>query len=116
MRNNGQSRKAAQLLKNFNFAERLKMPWRNETNKIDCGVFAMRHLETYKGDGLKNWKCGIKPNNLKQLRFMRAKYCAAILSADSNIRAVRNKAEASLFYRMLSQDGPISAEEFLLSQ
>ena len=34
---------------------RLEMKWRTLHNKLDCGVFAMRHMETYKGNGLRTW-------------------------------------------------------------
>ncbi|XP_076911404.1 uncharacterized protein LOC143569345 [Bidens hawaiensis] len=33
---------------------RLKMGWRTLNNIVDCGMFAMRHMETYKGKQLKN--------------------------------------------------------------
>lgn len=32
------------------------MTWKNRENKVDCGVYAMRHMETYKGNP--NWDCG----------------------------------------------------------
>ncbi|MFS7943085.1 hypothetical protein Hanom_Chr06g00496181 [Helianthus anomalus] len=37
---------------------RLEMPWRTKNNVIDCGVFLMRHMETYKGVAGKGWECG----------------------------------------------------------
>ncbi|GJT83702.1 ulp1 protease family, C-terminal catalytic domain-containing protein [Tanacetum coccineum] len=39
--------------------ERIEMSWRTENNIIDCGIFMMRHMETYMGYA-KNWKCGFK--------------------------------------------------------
>ncbi|KNA20687.1 hypothetical protein SOVF_050180, partial [Spinacia oleracea] len=36
----------------------LEMPWKNRTNKTDCGVYAMRHMEIYKGN--QTWNCGFK--------------------------------------------------------
>ncbi|MFS7935446.1 hypothetical protein Hanom_Chr05g00403541 [Helianthus anomalus] len=36
---------------------RLEMPWRTNHNKIDCGVFVMRHMETYKVANGKSWEC-----------------------------------------------------------
>ena len=32
----------------------LSMPWQTTKNSIDCGIFLMRHMETFKGDH-KNW-------------------------------------------------------------
>ena len=36
---------------------RLDMKWRTMYNKVDSGVFAINHMETYKGNGLRNWEC-----------------------------------------------------------
>lgn len=35
--------------------ERLEMPWRTKSNNVDCGIFAMRHMETYCGNKLRGW-------------------------------------------------------------
>ncbi|MFS7928514.1 hypothetical protein Hanom_Chr04g00321681 [Helianthus anomalus] len=37
---------------------RLEMPWHTKHNVIDCGIFLMRHMETYKGVTGKAWECG----------------------------------------------------------
>ena len=39
-------------LKHFKIKDvtRLKLPWATKDNKVDCGVFVMRHMETYFGD------------------------------------------------------------------
>ncbi|KAK9705619.1 hypothetical protein RND81_07G071300 [Saponaria officinalis] len=39
----------------------VKMAWRNTTNIDDCGVYAMRHMETFKGDS--KWVCGLEKND-----------------------------------------------------
>ncbi|KAI7745107.1 hypothetical protein M8C21_024475 [Ambrosia artemisiifolia] len=36
----------------------LNIPWKTKHNGIDCGVFLMRHMETYKGTSLKEWRFG----------------------------------------------------------
>lgn len=36
----------------------MQMPWRTENNVIDCGIFLMRHMETFQGQTDKEWKCG----------------------------------------------------------
>lgn len=64
--------------------ERLKMPWRDETNKIDCGIYTMRHMETYMGQKAKDWKIGLGQNAFKQLRYLRIKYCKTLLTAEIN--------------------------------
>ncbi|KAL8199827.1 hypothetical protein R6Q57_013395 [Mikania cordata] len=39
--------------------KRIAMPWRTLNNFVDYGVFAMRHMETFKGTSVKEWKCGL---------------------------------------------------------
>ncbi|KAL8233571.1 hypothetical protein R6Q59_019671 [Mikania micrantha] len=39
--------------------KRLEMPWRTLNISVDCGVFAMRHMDTFKGTSEKEWKCGL---------------------------------------------------------
>lgn len=36
--------------------ERLKMYWQTKDNGIDCAIFAMRHMETYFGGGVRTWE------------------------------------------------------------
>ncbi|KAL8217996.1 hypothetical protein R6Q57_021369 [Mikania cordata] len=65
------------------------MPWRTSHNVIDCGIFLMRHMETYMGEEEKEWKCGFIPEDLKgqqqfKLDDLRRKYAAKILLNDVN--------------------------------
>ncbi|KAL8201852.1 hypothetical protein R6Q57_010999 [Mikania cordata] len=41
--------------------KKLEMPWQTEKNFVDCGIFAMRHMETYMAKEMKECKedCGI---------------------------------------------------------
>ena len=69
--------------------ERLLMSWRTEENSIDCGIFLMRHMETYMGyTSAKNWRCGLKdegPEQQAQINELRKKYLSKILRSDVNI-------------------------------
>jgi hypothetical protein len=64
------------------------MPWRTSENKIDCGIFAMRHMETYTGEA--TWDCAIvneskdNDNQKTQLEELRQKYLTKILLSDIN--------------------------------
>lgn len=64
--------------------QRLVMPWRDEENKVDSGVFAMRHMETYMGHRVKYWDNGLAENSDKTLQVLRVKYCKVLLSCDAN--------------------------------
>ncbi|GJX76292.1 ulp1 protease family, C-terminal catalytic domain-containing protein [Tanacetum coccineum] len=55
-----------------------------KNNFVDCGVFVMRHMETFKGDVD---RCGLSKEGEKQieeLKELRHKYVAKILLADCN--------------------------------
>ncbi|KAJ8425634.1 hypothetical protein Cgig2_024289 [Carnegiea gigantea] len=41
----------------------LKMPQRSSANVIDCGIFCMRHMESYLREGEK-WQSGLNPNDV----------------------------------------------------
>ncbi|MFS7918392.1 putative papain-like cysteine peptidase superfamily [Helianthus anomalus] len=39
----------------------LKFPWQTLYNGTDCGIFVMRHMETFKGTSVREWNCGLSP-------------------------------------------------------
>nr|GLL39972.1 uncharacterized protein LOC109162486 [Ipomoea trifida] len=63
---------------------RLRMSWRDNSNKVDCGVFTMRHMETYMGKGTKGLDCGLEKENKEQLNNTRVKYLAEIVNSPIN--------------------------------
>ncbi|KAL8204344.1 hypothetical protein R6Q57_009967 [Mikania cordata] len=66
----------------------LDLPWKTTKNGVDCGVFSMRHMETYMGGGLKKWKTGLNPESeaqRRQLNQLRFKYLCKIHLSSINI-------------------------------
>ncbi|CAH1435948.1 unnamed protein product [Lactuca virosa] len=64
------------------------MTWKTRGNGNDCGIFLMRHIETYKGGLLAQWTCGFKMESAEQvcqLRKLRRRYCLKILLSEVNI-------------------------------
>nr|KAJ0192361.1 hypothetical protein LSAT_V11C800426010 [Lactuca sativa] len=62
---------------------RLEMPWRTINNHIDCGVFTMRHMETYMGGSMNEFKVGFKNESSAQddqLVKLRTKYLYKIIT------------------------------------
>ncbi|KAL3617425.1 hypothetical protein CASFOL_037746 [Castilleja foliolosa] len=108
---NGLKHKAA-AWKNINYI-RLAMPWRDDTNKFDCGVFVMRHMETYMGETVRSWKCGLANDKPKMLKYMRVKYCAAILGSDININRDQVLAASKEYYELKSKAGVVGVDELL---
>ncbi|KAL8214201.1 hypothetical protein R6Q57_003650 [Mikania cordata] len=71
--------------------KKLEMPWQTEKNFVDCGIFAMRNMETYMAKEMKEWKedfgildesSGKQHDQLLDLRFM---YLSKKLLSDVNI-------------------------------
>ncbi|MFS7963320.1 hypothetical protein Hanom_Chr08g00736701 [Helianthus anomalus] len=64
------------------------MDWRTLQNGCGCGVFTMRHMETYKGKS--PWNSGFENEDKKkiqdsQLQFLRYRYLSKIVLSDYNL-------------------------------
>ncbi|KAL8264833.1 hypothetical protein R6Q59_022963 [Mikania micrantha] len=70
---------------------KVDLPWQTDKNFVDCGVFAMRHMETYKGQPINEWAndCGLKEEAeqsvIGQLNDLRIKYLSKLLLSDVNL-------------------------------
>ncbi|MFS8010974.1 hypothetical protein Hanom_Chr14g01303341 [Helianthus anomalus] len=92
---------------------RLEMPWRTKNNAINCGVFLMRHMETYKGVAGKGWECGflnectdageISYKQRQEIDDLRHNYITKILLSEANEYRGFVKAEVAK-YNKLSAD------------
>ncbi|PWA49120.1 hypothetical protein CTI12_AA484170 [Artemisia annua] len=74
----------------------VKMSWQTSNNYVDCGIFAMRHMETYSGN--KDFDAGFVPEGKeqkKQIEDLRKKYMTKILLSEynENIRVVESEIE-----------------------
>nr|KAJ0218877.1 hypothetical protein LSAT_V11C300140660 [Lactuca sativa] len=68
---------------------RLEMPWRTINKHIDCGVFTMRHMETYMGGSMNEFKVGFKNESSAQddqLVKLRTKYLYKIVTHEYNVQ------------------------------
>ncbi|KAJ0816790.1 putative Ulp1 protease family catalytic domain, papain-like cysteine peptidase superfamily [Helianthus annuus] len=66
---------------------RVKMHWQTSKNSIDCGIFTMRHMETYMSTYRKIWVTDFNDeseNQQAQINDLRYKYLAKILLSDVN--------------------------------
>lgn len=65
----------------------LNIGWATESNFLDCGIFVMRHMECYKGNGLADFNTHFNTEEngqQKQLDDLRRKYLAKMLLSDFN--------------------------------
>ncbi|PWA74635.1 RecF/RecN/SMC [Artemisia annua] len=80
----------------------MKTGCRTRNNFVDCGVFVMRHMETYKGEHYGDC-CGLSEEGkqqIKELRDLRIKYAAKILLADCNKVKKEFEIEIEAFRRL----------------
>lgn len=80
---------------------RYRMKWRTKENFIDCGIFVMRHMETYKGETVSKYDCGLDKEfggQDGQLQKLRNKYLCKILLSSMN----------TLKYKVISQSTAFS--------
>ncbi|KAJ0509294.1 putative Ulp1 protease family catalytic domain, papain-like cysteine peptidase superfamily [Helianthus annuus] len=86
---------------------RLEMPWRTHYNSVDCGIFVMRHMETYKCTPIKVWLCGLLKEvegQRGQLNDLRVKYLVKILMSDINIQKDAIVAEVRQFAKVRDEE------------
>ncbi|GKC57291.1 ulp1 protease family, C-terminal catalytic domain-containing protein [Tanacetum coccineum] len=82
----------------------LRMACRTMKNFVDCGVFAMRHMETYKGEGHYGHKCGLRTEGKAQnflLNDLRYKYVSKMLLCEINMKKEEVEIETEA-YKSLS--------------
>nr|GMD57236.1 zinc finger BED domain-containing protein RICESLEEPER 2-like [Ipomoea batatas] len=74
--------------------KRMQMAWRDSRNKIDCGVFLMRHMETYLGQRISNWDCGLIKGDTLKLHKLRMRYMKELSIFEFSIHKSRNLSRA----------------------
>ena len=80
-----------------------KMKWQTVYNDIDCGIFAMRHLECYTGGVISKFDCGLvkeSEQQSSQLIKFRKKYATKILMSDLNIKMKSFLEDANSFQKI----------------
>nr|GMD89605.1 uncharacterized protein LOC109189836 [Ipomoea batatas] len=75
-------------------SKRMNMKWHDANNTIDCGVYLMRHMESYAGHGVTDWDCGLVKGDQAALDRFRLKYIREICTANINSHRTSNVARA----------------------
>nr|GMD79828.1 zinc finger BED domain-containing protein RICESLEEPER 2-like [Ipomoea batatas] len=73
--------------------KRMPMKWRDTKNKMDCEVYLMRHMESYFGEGVGSWECGLTKGDRAELNRLRLHYMKEICTIDVNAHNRSNVAE-----------------------
>jgi len=84
-----------------------KLNWQTTQNFFDCGVFIMRHMETYMGEEEGRYDCEIPKESAEQkvkLRRLRFRYAARIMTHPINLQAEANMQTALQFMKEYDKD------------
>nr|GMD60601.1 uncharacterized protein LOC109189836 [Ipomoea batatas] len=86
-------------------SKRMNMKWRDANNTIDCGVYLMRHMESYAGQSVTDWDCGLVKGDQAALDRFRMKYIREICTTNINSHRTSNVARAIQFLSSLGIPG-----------
>nr|GMD80998.1 uncharacterized protein LOC109189836 [Ipomoea batatas] len=77
--------------------KRMPMKWRDSRNTIDCGVYVMRHMESFFGESVGSWVCGLAKGDRAELNRLRLHYMKELCTFDVNVHRTSNVARALRF-------------------
>lgn len=80
-----------------------KRKWQTDLNDIDCGVFVLRHMDTFKGGVISKYDPGFLKESKEQKRQLiklRKKYATKILMCDVNQNQAAVLQEANAFAKL----------------
>nr|GME19813.1 uncharacterized protein LOC109189836 [Ipomoea batatas] len=80
-----------------NVTKRMPMKWRDSRNTIDCGVYVMRHMESFFGESVGSWVCGLAKGDRAELNRLRLHYMKEMCTVDVNVHRTSNVARALRF-------------------
>ncbi|KAK9074975.1 hypothetical protein SSX86_003294 [Deinandra increscens subsp. villosa] len=84
---------------------RMNLRWATKNNYTDCGLFAMRHMEVYRGRK-KEFDCGFSDENEKQesqVNNLRMRYATKLLTTKANKYREYVMKEAEIMNKRLTQ-------------
>ncbi|KAK1359313.1 hypothetical protein POM88_043787 [Heracleum sosnowskyi] len=88
----------------------VEMEWQTKENGVDCGIFVMRHMETYMGGRGNPWTGRLPSEKVQkhQLEKLRKIYCHQILTSSLNEKReeIMNVAYKSLKNNKASEKAP----------
>ncbi|KAJ0692299.1 hypothetical protein HanPI659440_Chr15g0584291 [Helianthus annuus] len=76
-------------------------------NHTDSGVFLMCHMDTYMGENIKEYHCGIFAKcsgQVNQLKVLRRKYATRILLSELNLKKQEILVEANHFHCLRKEE------------
>ena len=93
--------------------ELLPVKWMIKGITSDCGVFAMRHMETYMGNKANEWKCDLTSKPSKSFQLLRAKFCQALVYSNENTAHSNIMRTATSHFEQARNKGHIDVEKMV---
>lgn len=81
----------------------MKMAWQVADVSADCGLYLMRHMECYMGEGEGKWESGfsgVKQHDEKSLHRLQYKYMYKLLNFDYNMHKDKLTPESKVFSKL----------------
>nr|GMD71886.1 disease resistance protein RPP13-like isoform X6 [Ipomoea batatas] len=72
----------------------MSMKYRNTKNKVYCGVYVMWHMESYSGEGVGSWECGLAKGDRTELNRLCLQYMKEIYTVHVNAHRTSNVTRA----------------------
>ena len=83
-----------------------RLKWSTSSNYLDCGIFAMLHMESYMGEAPSKWDCGLVAESKDQLDMLRRlifKFATKMLLHELNVHREKMLDEAKEFEKLDSK-------------
>lgn len=71
-------------------SRRIRIPWKDSTNKVDCGVYVMRQMNAYMRHGAKEWDCALYNGDMANLAQLRKTHFHSIATDEHNVHRGSN--------------------------
>ncbi|KAG6387330.1 hypothetical protein SASPL_152517 [Salvia splendens] len=93
--------------------ELLEFKWKTNGITEDCGVYAMRHMETYMGTKVNDWKGDLTNKSSKSFQLLCAKFITAMVYSNENKVVDYMMRTATSHLEEARKKGPVDVEKMV---
>lgn len=97
----------------------MKVNWQVQKKSPDCGVYLMRHMESYMGDAEIRWESGLlgkQPHDKNAIDRLRYKYMYGMLTSDLNMQKDKVMLESEAYDNLDLWEKTIKLDEYAKSK
>lgn len=93
--------------------EVLDFKWKTQGITEDIGVYAMRHMETYMGTNVADWKCDLTNKPSKSFQLLRGKFVTAMVYSNESKVVGYMLRTATAHLEEAKKKGPVDVEKMV---